>query len=144
MFGVKRLSEYILGHRISFVSNHRPLSHIFSPAATVPSVAVARLQRCALLLSMHAYEMELISGARSVTAEALGLYKGRYISCRDCLPLEMTGDSRSLVGWRPSGYSRARSVGYTHKPVDWAGFRCVRSEICLKILNIGRFSFSAA
>ena len=71
VFGVKRFHQYICGRRFTLVTDHRPLCRIFSPSAETSSVAAARLQRWALILSMYDYEIEFVSGLQNVPADVL-------------------------------------------------------------------------
>ena len=71
VFGVKRFHQYVCGRRFTLVTDHRPLCRIFSPSAETASVAAARLQRWALILSMYDYQIEFVSGSQNVPADVL-------------------------------------------------------------------------
>ena len=56
VFGVKKLHKYIYGREFTLVTDHQPLTTIFRPKRGIPTLAVARMQRWALLLSaQHQY-----------------------------------------------------------------------------------------
>ncbi|XP_043224537.1 uncharacterized protein LOC122382800 isoform X2 [Amphibalanus amphitrite] len=77
IFGVKRFHQYICGRHFTLVTDHRPLCRIFSPSAETSSVAAARLQRWALILSMYDYEIEFVSGLQNVPADVLSRLPSR-------------------------------------------------------------------
>lgn len=57
VFGVKKFHQYLFGRKFTLLTNHRPLTSIFGPKKGIPSLAASRLQRWALLLSAHQYEI---------------------------------------------------------------------------------------
>ncbi|XP_043194801.1 uncharacterized protein K02A2.6-like isoform X2 [Amphibalanus amphitrite] len=76
IFAVKRWHQYLCGRSFTLVTDHKPLCHIFGPHTQVPSVAAARLQRWALILSMYQYDVEYLPGSRNVAADALSRLPG--------------------------------------------------------------------
>ena len=58
IFGIKRFHPYLYGNHFVLVTDHKPLLSILGPKSEVPSLAAARLQRWALILSPFSYEME--------------------------------------------------------------------------------------
>ena len=50
VFGFQKFHKYIYGRKFTLVTDHKPLTTIFSPKTGVPALAAARLQRRALLL----------------------------------------------------------------------------------------------
>ena len=53
IFGVKRFHHYLYGRPFAIVSDHKPLQYLLSESRAVPTMASARLQRWALLLSAY-------------------------------------------------------------------------------------------
>ena len=51
IFGVKRYHKYLYGRRFTMVTDHKPLTAILGPKEGIPSLAAARLQRWAILLT---------------------------------------------------------------------------------------------
>ena len=53
VFGIKKFHPYIYGREFQLLTDHKPLTTILGPKAGIPSLAAARLQRWALLLSSY-------------------------------------------------------------------------------------------
>lgn len=58
IFGVKKFHEYLYGRRFTLVTDHKPLLAILGPKRGVPTLAAARVQRWALILSAYQYELQ--------------------------------------------------------------------------------------
>ena len=58
VYGVKKFHQYLYWRRFTLVTDHKPLSAILGSKKRVPSLAAARLQRWALLLSAYSYEIQ--------------------------------------------------------------------------------------
>ncbi len=58
VFGVKRFHQYLYGCKFTLVTDHKPLMAILGPKKGIPSLAAARLQRWAVLLSAYQYQIE--------------------------------------------------------------------------------------
>ena len=58
IYGVKYFHQYLYGRRFTLITDHKPLMTILGPKTGVPSLAAARLQRWALLLSAYCYDIE--------------------------------------------------------------------------------------
>ena len=48
---------YLYGRRFTLITDHQPLTAIFSPVKNLPSMTAARLQRYALLLAGYQYDI---------------------------------------------------------------------------------------
>ena len=57
IFGVKKFHQYLYGRKFQLVTDHKPLTAILGPKKGIPSLAAARLQRWALLLSAYQYDI---------------------------------------------------------------------------------------
>ena len=57
IFGMKTFHQYLYG-RYVFVTDHKPLMTILGPKKGIPSLAAARLQRWAILLSTYQYDIK--------------------------------------------------------------------------------------
>ena len=55
VYGVKQFHAYLYGRRFVLVTDHKPLLTILSPSHSIPTLAAARLQRWALILSAYQY-----------------------------------------------------------------------------------------
>lgn len=58
VFGVQKFYQYIFGKKFTLLTDHRPLTAIFGPYHGIPSLAASRMQRWALLLSAHTYDIK--------------------------------------------------------------------------------------
>ena len=57
VFGVKKFHQYLYGRQFTLVTDHKPLTAILGPKSGIPSLAAARMQRWALLLSGYSYNI---------------------------------------------------------------------------------------
>ena len=71
IFGVKKFHRYLYGRKFKLVTDHKPLTAILGPKKGIPSLAAARLQRWAILLS--AYDYEVVFKPTQVHCNADGL-----------------------------------------------------------------------
>ena len=53
VFGVKKLHQYLYGRKFTLITDHKPLTTILGPKKGILSLAAARLQQWALLLSAY-------------------------------------------------------------------------------------------
>ena len=58
IFGVKKFHQYLYGRKFTLVTDHKPLTTILGPKKGIPSLAAARLQRWAVLLSAYQYDIQ--------------------------------------------------------------------------------------
>ena len=54
----QKFHQYLYGRQFTLVTDHKPLTAILGSKKGVPSLAVARLQHWALLLSAYSYEIQ--------------------------------------------------------------------------------------
>ena len=66
MYGVKKFHQYLFRIKFVLVTDHKPLLTILGPKKGLPTLAAARLQRWAILLSAYQYDIEY----RSTTAHS--------------------------------------------------------------------------
>ena len=59
IFGVKKFDQYLYGCKFTRETDHQPLVMIFGPRTGVPTLAAARLQRCAIILSAYQYKLNI-------------------------------------------------------------------------------------
>jgi hypothetical protein len=72
-FGVKKFHQYLYGHKFTLITDHKPLSDILSPKIGIPSLAAARLQRWAVLLSAYNYQFRFKPTSQHCNADGLPL-----------------------------------------------------------------------
>ena len=71
IFGIKKFHQYLFGRRFTLITDHKPLLAILGPKKGVPSLAAARLQRWALLLSAYNYQLEFKPTEQHSNADGL-------------------------------------------------------------------------
>ncbi|KAL1258966.1 hypothetical protein QQF64_009543, partial [Cirrhinus molitorella] len=71
VFGVKKFHQFLFGRRFTLLTDHRPLTSIFGPHSGIPSLAAARMQRWALLLSAHQYDIKYRRSEHHANADGL-------------------------------------------------------------------------
>uniref|UniRef100_A0A8C7WYD7 Reverse transcriptase RNase H-like domain-containing protein n=1 Tax=Oryzias sinensis TaxID=183150 RepID=A0A8C7WYD7_9TELE len=71
VFGVRKFHHYLYGNKFTLLTDHRPLTSILNPLKSIPSMAAARMQRWALLLSAHEYTIEYRKGEAHANADGL-------------------------------------------------------------------------
>ena len=71
IFGVKTFHQYIQGRRFEIITDHKPLTHIFSESRATPTMASGRIQRWALILGGYDYAIQYKEGKNMANADAL-------------------------------------------------------------------------
>ena len=106
IFGVKKFHLYLYGRKFVLTTDHKPLLTILGPKKGVPSLAAARLQRWALLLSAYSYEIEFRSTHEHGNADGLSR-----------LPLESEMSVESPTTASVFNLAQIESLPLTHKAV---------------------------
>ena len=71
IFGMKKFHLYLYGRPFELITDHQPLTRIFGPKAGIPTLAAARMQRWALLLSGYQYDVRYRSSNKNANADLL-------------------------------------------------------------------------
>lgn len=71
IFGICKFHQYLCGKRFTLLTDHRPLKTILGPQTGIPSLAASRLQRWALLLSAHSYDLKYRKADSHCNADSL-------------------------------------------------------------------------
>jgi len=71
MFGLKRSHLYLYGLHFTILTDHKPLERIFGPKTAIPSLAVMRLQRLAIILAAFNYSIKFVPSKQNAVADAL-------------------------------------------------------------------------
>ncbi|XP_032888189.1 uncharacterized protein K02A2.6-like [Amblyraja radiata] len=58
VWGVKKFNHYLYGQKFTLITDHQPLVSIFNPKKGVPLMTAQRLQRWALFLGAHRYDIQ--------------------------------------------------------------------------------------
>ena len=58
VYGVRRFHRYLYGRSFTLVTDNKLLTTLLSPHKGIPSLAAARLQRWAIILSGYQYQIE--------------------------------------------------------------------------------------
>ena len=58
VYGIRKFHSYLFGRKFTLITDHKPLLSILGPKTGVPTLAAARLQRWAILLSAYSYDHE--------------------------------------------------------------------------------------
>ena len=66
IYGLRKFHQYLYARNFTIITDHKPLLAILGPKKNIPTLAAARMQRWALLLSAYQYNLEY----RSTTAHA--------------------------------------------------------------------------
>ena len=70
-FSVKKFHHYAYGRKFLLVTDHKPLMTIFSPKASLPALAAARLPRWAITLSAYNYDIKFRPTAKHANTNSL-------------------------------------------------------------------------
>jgi hypothetical protein len=57
-----KFHKYLYGRKFTLFTDHKPLTSIFHPHKSIPSLARARIQRCSLILPAYQYEIKFRKG----------------------------------------------------------------------------------
>ena len=71
IFGIKKFHQYLYGRKFTLITDHKPLLAILGPKKGVPTLAAARLQRWAVLLSAYSYDIRFKSTSAHANADGL-------------------------------------------------------------------------
>ena len=70
-FGVKHFHQYLYGQKFCLITNHKPQTTVLMADKAIPSLAAARLQRWAILLSAYCYDIRYRRTEDHVNADGL-------------------------------------------------------------------------
>lgn len=71
VWGIKKFHHYLYGRRFTLVTDHQPLVSIFNPRKGIPVMSATRLQRWALFLGAHSYDIEFKGTKQHCHADGL-------------------------------------------------------------------------
>jgi hypothetical protein len=70
-WGVLKFHTYLYGRHFTLVTDHKPLVSILNPKSGIPAMTAARLQRYALYLAGHTYDIEYRNTRQHCNADGL-------------------------------------------------------------------------
>ena len=70
-WGIQKFNTYLFGKHFTLVTDHKPLLSIFNPSKSLPAMTAARLQRYAVFLSGHSYDITYKNTTSHANADAL-------------------------------------------------------------------------
>ena len=71
VFGIKKFHQYLYGWKFTLLTDHKPLLSLLGPQSGIPTLAAARMQRWALLLSGYQYDIQYCSTTKHANADCL-------------------------------------------------------------------------
>ena len=71
VWGIRKFNHYLYGRRFTLVTDHQPLTAILHPEKGIPAMMTAHMQRYALQLAAHVYEIKYIISAKHDNADGL-------------------------------------------------------------------------
>ena len=71
VYGIRKFNQYLSGRHFTILTDHKPLLTIFGPDKSLPAMYLQRLQRWALLLMGHDYDIRYRASAEHCNADAL-------------------------------------------------------------------------
>nr|XP_055073117.1 uncharacterized protein K02A2.6-like [Misgurnus anguillicaudatus] len=71
IFGVKKFHQYLWGRKFKMVTDHKPLLTLFGEHKSLPTMAAARIQRWAIILSAYDYHIEYCPSEKHSNADGL-------------------------------------------------------------------------
>ena len=83
IYGVKKFHQYLYGRKFTLVTDHKPLLAILGPKSSIPTLAAARMQRWALVLSAYDYEIVFKRSEDHANCDALSRlpHKTSEVAC---------------------------------------------------------------
>ena len=110
VWGVKKFHLYLFGRHFTLVTDHEPLTSIFSPKKGIPAITVARLQRYALFLAGFEYSIEYKNTTQHGNADGFSRLPLKKACDKEVVdPVEifqvsqievLCDDSFSLANWK--------------------------------------------
>uniref|UniRef100_A0A8C3HCL2 Gypsy retrotransposon integrase-like protein 1 n=1 Tax=Chrysemys picta bellii TaxID=8478 RepID=A0A8C3HCL2_CHRPI len=82
VFRIWKFHQYLFRRKFTLLTDHQPMTSIFGPHTGIPPLAASRMQRWALLLSVHTYEIKYRKSTLHGNADGLSRLP-LPVNCRD-------------------------------------------------------------
>ena len=109
IFGIQKFHRYLYGRKFTFITDHKPLTTILGPKKGIPSLAAARLQRWAILLSAYDYSIQYKSTTDHGNADGLSR-----------LPLPLTSPTTDTQGAATFNIGQVQALPVTFQHIQKA------------------------
>jgi hypothetical protein len=76
IYGLTKFHKYVYGRKIKIITDNKPITKILGPKVGIPSLAASRLQRWAMILMGHDYEIQYKSGKDHGNCDGLSRLPG--------------------------------------------------------------------
>ena len=110
VFGIKKFNQYLYGRKFHLITDHKPLTSIFSPKKGITPQSAARLQRWAVMLSAYTYTIEYKPTQSHGNADALSRLPLKQDSPSDENATASSLFNLSQIDQLPVDSSQIRSV----------------------------------
>ena len=100
VFGIKKFHQYIFGRKFILITHHKPLTAILGSKKGIPTLAAARLQRWALLLSAYNYDIQFKPTAAHGNADGLSRLPLTVVT-EEKPTVDVTAFNRAQIGSCP-------------------------------------------
>lgn len=74
IYGLVKFHKYVFGRRVTIITDNQPIARILGPKKGIPSLAAARLQRWALILMAHNYDLQCRSSKQHANVDGLSRF----------------------------------------------------------------------
>jgi hypothetical protein len=74
IYGLVKFHKYLYGRKFTIVTDNQPISRILGPKKGIPSLAAVRLQRWAIILMSHNYDLDCRSSKLHGNCDALSRF----------------------------------------------------------------------
>lgn len=71
VYAVKKFHKFLYARKFTLITDHRPLTFLLGPTKGIPTLAAARIQRWALILTAYQYDIRYKKGTEISNADAL-------------------------------------------------------------------------
>ena len=109
IFGIQKFHRYLYGRKFTLITDHKPLTTILGPKKGIPSLAAARLQRWAILLSAYDYSIQYKSTTDHGNADGLSR-----------LPLPLTSPTTDTQGAATFNIGQVQALPVTFQHIQKA------------------------